>query len=267
MNKVYVITGGGSGMGFEIARLFGEKGTVIICGRTQSKIAGAVEKLKAENIDAHGVACDISNLDSVKAFAETASKLGDIQVVVNAAGVSPTMADAKTIYSINMVGTYNIMEAFYPIMGKGKTLINIASMAGHAQVLSEEVLAVYDKAGQDGFVEAACGVYNEPYGAYNLSKRFVIEYTRRNCVKYAKVGARIVSISPGTFMTPMLGSEMEADFVKDIVANTPVGRLGDPKEIAYLAEFLSSEKAGFICGTDVLIDGGYQDFFSVKQCE
>lgn len=263
MKEIYAVTGGGSGMGFEIAKVLGQKSIVLIGGRTQSKIDKSVAELKEHGIEAYGMPCDVSDMTSVQAFADKAALLGTLKAVVNAAGVSPTMADAKTIYTINMLGTYNTMEAFFSQMGKGTVMVNIASMAGHAQIMNDDVLAVYNKAGQADFVSSAMSVYDDSHNAYNLSKRFVIEYTRSNCVKYAKVGARIVSISPGTFMTPMLSKEMETGLVKTIAQVTPVGRLGQPEEIASLTEYLISDKAGFITGTDVLIDGGYTPFKNV----
>ena len=254
MKQVFVVTGAGSGMGYEIAKMFGKQGTVVLCGRTLSKIESAVEKLKALGIDAHGISCDVTSKDSVAALAKFASDLGEVRVVVNNAGVSPEQGGSgKAVYQINLGGVVNVTDAFYPLMGEGSILINIASMAGYMMPLDpalEELFAMEDI---DAMIDKALSAYDEMQ-AYVISKVFVIDYTKKLCLKFAQKKARVVSVSPGTFDTPLL--ESSGPVAQQMVQATPVGRVGDPVEIAYLVEFLASDKAGFITGTDILIDGG-----------
>ena len=256
IKNVTVITGAGSGMGLEMAKIFGRQGPVVVCGRTLSKIEKAVEELKCMGVEAHGASCDVSDKASVDALAKMASSLGNIRVVVNSAGVSPSSADSKTIYRINLLGTIHVAESFFPLMAEGSVLVNISSMAGHMMPMNQAYSELFAIENTDELIETALKSFPENH-AYSISKRFVIEYTKDLGAKFSKKKVRVVSISPGTFDTPMLDTVRERDTTKQMIQMTPAGRTGDPVEIAHLAEFLVSDKATYITGTDVLIDGGY----------
>ncbi len=267
MKKVQVITGGGSGMGLEAAKVLGTQGPVLIGGRTEKKLENALQELKASGIEAVAMACDVSNKDSVAAFADKASEMGEIGNVIHSAGVSPAMADAESILRINMVGTVNVVEAFYPPMKQGSVLVNVASMAGYFLQMNEQLKTAFADPSSPELIARTLPLAPDANNAYPLSKRFVIHYTSRNVLRFAQKGARIVSISPGTFETPMIASERQSSTVEGIIKSTPVGRVGDPREIAWLIEFLCSEKAAFITGTDILIDGGFTQLAARDQIQ
>ncbi len=267
MKKVQVITGGGSGMGLEVAKVLGTQGPVLIGGRTEKKLETALQELKAAGVEAVAMACDVSDKDSVAAFAKKANEMGEIANVIHCAGVSPSMGDAESILRINMVGTVHVVEAFYPLMGQGSVLINIASMAGYFVPMNEHLKKAFADPSDPSLVAGTLPLAADANSAYPISKRFVINYTTRNVVRFAQKGARIVSVSPGTFETPMIASERQSPDVDNIIKATPAGRAGDPKEIAWLIEFLCSEKAAFITGTDVLIDGGFTQLAARDQIQ
>ena len=113
MKEICVITGGGSGMGLAAAKELGDEYQILITGRTIEKLQAAVEDLKMKGIEAEGFPCDVSDRRAVERLAEYASNMGNIKVVIHAAGLSPNMGSAETIMRINAVGTVNVNEVFY----------------------------------------------------------------------------------------------------------------------------------------------------------
>jgi NAD(P)-dependent dehydrogenase (short-subunit alcohol dehydrogenase family) len=169
------------------------------------------------------------------------------------------MADARTLFAVNFGGTANVIDAFYPLLVPGSVAVCVASMSGYRRDLADcsEVLtapnAPYDL---DALVHAA---RNQVRAAYALSKRGVMTLVEQRAARWAKKGARIVSISPGVVDTPMGQRETGVSgggSAPLALKNTPLGRYAAADEIAALAEFLCQPAAGFITGCDVLIDGG-----------
>ena len=129
--RVYVITGGGSGMGLASAKIIGQDHHIIIAGRTVKKLDGAVAELRAAGIEAEAMACDIADDAPVRKLAAYASSVGKVASVIHAAGMSPHMGDAKTIMEVNALGTININEAFFDVMDEGSCVVDVSSMSGH----------------------------------------------------------------------------------------------------------------------------------------
>lgn len=262
MSNVCVVTGGGSGMGLETAKIIGKDCKIILVGRTVSKLEDAIAELKALGIEAEAFPCDAGDRDSVKRLVSYAVSQGTIKTVVHSAGVSPNMADGEKIFAINAGGTININEEFAEVMGEGSCILNVSSMS--AYMLPEEnvpkqiyMLSLTD---MNAFLGAAnqmiASVPEESKTgmAYTISKNFVVWYTSRMAVKYGRKGIRIVSISPGTFNTPMgvVEGEVAASFAK----RGALGRLGEPEEIAKMMAFMVSDACSYMTGVDVLYDGG-----------
>lgn len=255
--NVYVVTGAGSGMGLAIAKAFKGQGAILLCGRTQSKLDALVVELEKEGAEAYGMVCDVSNRSSVEAFAKRADELGNIRVVVNAAGISPDAGDAAMVYGINMAGTANVMAAFYPYLHQGSVHVNIASVAGYMIPLNDGLKALFAKSYDEDFVAAAVEMLPNAGAAYTVGKRFAITACKEQCAKYAEKGARVLSVSPGVTETPFLGEVQEGSGAYTALQNTPLKRMAKPEEIADLVAYLCSDKAAYITGTDVIIDGGY----------
>jgi NAD(P)-dependent dehydrogenase (short-subunit alcohol dehydrogenase family) len=258
MKKVVVVTGAGSGIGLAIASVF-KNDAVLICGRTQSKIDEAVAFLKKEGVDVHSMACDVSNREDVEALAKKAQSLGSIRCLVNNAAVYA--ASAETIYKINMVGTVLPSELFLPLMAKDGIIINISSTGGHMYPMNDGIKNLVDNFDSPDLVDMTMKFSPQVEVAYLLSKRFVIEYTKSCCARYAKQGVRVLSISPGTFETAMLNQARETTDVSAILQITPAGRIADPIEIGHLVEFLAGDKVPYLIGTDIIIDGGVMSVF------
>lgn len=261
MADVCVITGGGSGMGLDVAKLMGDK-KVVITGRTVAKLEGAVEQIKAAGVDISAYACDASDPASIDALVEYACSLGTVKTVIHAAGVSPHMGSGASIWKINACGTVNIDEKFAAVMDEGGVILNVASMAGHMLPPDQTPYPLYEAStyGTDaleaGFAQVLAQLPENMQSAtaYTMSKNFVIWYTKREAVKYGPKGIRVVSISPGTFTTPM--GEIEGEEAADFGRSGAMGRLGDPVEIAKMMAFMVSDECSYLDGTDILYDGG-----------
>lgn len=262
MDPICIVTGGGSGMGLEAAKILGKSQKIILVGRTVSKLDHAIAELKALEIDAEAFSCDIGDKESVKKLAAYAGAQGNVKTVIHAAGVSPHMASGEDIFAINAIGTIHIDEAFAEIMGEGSCILNVSSMSAYMLPENSVPKQVYQLSLQDvnAFQSAAnqmlLSVPEEQKAgmAYTISKNFVVWYTSRMAVQYGKKGIRIVSISPGTFKTPM--GEVEGEQAAAFALRGAIGRLGEPEEIAKMMAFMVSDECSYLCGVDVLYDGG-----------
>lgn len=262
MGNVCVITGGGSGMGLETAKILGKEQKIILAGRTVSKLEDAIATLKALGIDAEAFPCDAGDRGSVKELAAYAAKQGTIKTVIHAAGVSPHMASGETIFTINAIGTININEEFAKVMGQNSCILNVSSMSAYMLPENRVPKQVYQLSLKDvsAFQAAANQMLTlvpeeqQTGMAYTISKNFVVWYTSRMAVCHGKKGIRINSISPGTFKTPM--GEVEGEDAASFALRGAMGRLGEPEEIAKMMAFMVSDECSYLCGVDILYDGG-----------
>lgn len=262
MSNVCVVTGGGSGMGLETAKILGKDHKIILAGRTVSKLDSAIAELKALGIDAIAYPCDAGDRASVKNLAAYAAAAGNVKTVIHAAGVSPHMASAETIFTINAVGTINIVEEFTEVMGEGSCILNVSSMSAYMLPENRIPKQIYQLSlsNVNAFQEAANQMIKavpeeQKTGmAYTISKNFVVWYTSRMAMSCGKKGIRIVSISPGTFKTPM--GEVEGEEAAAFALRGALGRLGEPDEIAKMMAFMVRDECSYLCGVDILYDGG-----------
>lgn len=262
MKNICVITGGGSGMGLEAAKLVGKNMKVILTGRTVAKLENAIQELKALGIEAEAYPGDASDRTSVDKLAAYAAAQGNVKVLIHAAGVSPHMTSAENIFTINALGTVNVDEAFAPVMGAGSVILNVSSMSAYMMPAGQAPKQIYQLALQntDAFLAGAKQMLEmvpeaQRTGmAYVTSKNFVIWYTAKEAIKYGAKGIRVVSISPGTFSTPM--GDVEGEEAAGFAKRGALGRVGDPVEIAKMMAFIVSDEASYLTGTDILYDGG-----------
>lgn len=262
MKDICVVTGGGSGMGLETAKILGKEQKIILVGRTVSKLDNAIAELKALGIEAEAFPCDAGDRESVKKLAAYAAEQGNVKTVVHAAGVSPHMASGEKIFTINAIGTINIDEEFAEVMKEGSCILNVSSMSAYMLPADRIPKQLYKMSLSDvsafqaaiGQVIASVPEEQQPGTAYTISKNFVIWYTSRAAVRYGKKGIRVVSISPGTFKTPM--GEVEGEEAAAFALRGALGRLGEPEEIAKMMAFMVSDACSYMTGIDILYDGG-----------
>lgn len=260
--SVCVITGGGSGMGLATAREMGKNHYIIISGRTVTKLEGAIRELKDLGIEAEAFPCDVSDRDSVVALAKRAVEVGTIHSVIHAAGLSPNMGTAETLMAVNAIGTMNVNEVFFEYMEEGSCLIDVSSMSAYLlpKIIMPQKLYKLSRSNKDLFLKkmmARINIFPKKLRssiAYGISKNFVIWYAKTDAVKFGRKGVRVLSVSPGSFETPM--GEAEKDGVEGYLEYSAIKRAGKVEEIAPLFQMCTDRRMGYLTGVDILCDGG-----------
>jgi NAD(P)-dependent dehydrogenase (short-subunit alcohol dehydrogenase family) len=171
------------------------------------------------------------------------------------------MGNASAMFSVDLIGSVHVVNAFEGIMAPGGSAVLVASMAGRAMPAGDATMhAMLDDPLAEGAIEAFIGspqVGGDSGLAYAWSKRGVVRLASRLAAPWGRRGLRINSVSPGSIDTPMGQLELAAQpMMSGMLEQTPAGRLGRPDEIAAVIDFLLSDDASYVTGTDVLIDGG-----------
>lgn len=240
-NKVAVITGGNSGIGFATAKEFIAQGAkVVITGRNQSLIDEAVKQLGANAI---GVLSNASSVKDTEALVSKVSGLyGKVDVLfVNAGVFYPTPVGQISEegfdeqMGVNLKGAIFTIEKFLPILSEGASVINLSS------------------------VNAYTGMPNT--AVYAASKAALNAYTRTAATELAPKNIRVNSVNPGPIATGIFGKsglseEMIQGFATALQNRIPLKRFGQPEDVAKLVTFLASDDASFITGAEYNIDGG-----------
>ena len=261
--QVVVITGGAGGMGQATAKLLGRSHHCILSDVRENLLDRAKQELERNGIHCDTVVSDITSKSSVEELMAYAEQVGPIASLIHTAGVSPQMGDAAFIIKVNALGTIRVNEAFFDIAQEGASLINVASMAAHMMPSFLVSPRRYAPAFSDPeklirrltrftkwFPKKA-----RPGLAYGISKNFVVWYSKTQARKFGQKGVRILSVSPGTFETPM-GELEKKSGAYAITQYSALSRVGKVDEIAQLLAFCASSKAGYLTGTDILCDGG-----------
>lgn len=258
MDNIYVITGGSGGIGLESAKQF-KDGTVIIADINEEALAKGKAELEALGIKAETAICDVTNQEQVNEVAKKAASMGKIKGVVHTAGISPSAKNCVLIMKIDLVGTENIIEGFYPVLEEGSSLTMIASMMGHIVPPNPAYDDLMTNCKDDGFMDKILPFLNDdPSNAYNFSKRGVILLSKKWLVKFGEKKIRINTVSPGVIETQM-ALDAARDYpeqLKYMESLTALKRNGKPDDIAKAVKFLASDEASFVTGTDLLVDGG-----------
>ena len=241
--KVALITGGSSGLGRVGAELFAREGAMVVIADVVDG-DDAVDAIDAAGGDATFVRCDVSDEESVEAaVAHAVETFGGLHVLYNNAGVMLSEDDGLTNTSvdtyqrtmdINVKGVLLGCRYAIPAMlaSGGGSIVNVASFVAHMGAATPQV-------------------------AYTASKGAVLAMTREIAVIYARQGIRANSLCPGPIMTPMLAKFLSDDAKRNRrLVHIPMGRFGDPTEIANGALFLASDESSWMTGQSLIIDGG-----------
>ena len=260
--KVMILTGAGQ-IGMAIASRMGY-GMKLVIGDKKPENAKAIAKImKDAGFDAVPVEMDLSSRPSIQNLIAKAQTYGDITMLVNAAGVSPSQAPIEAILKVDLYGTAVLLEEVGKVIAPGGVGVTISSQSGHRmkQLTPEEDEQLACTPTEKLLALPLLQPENirDTLHAYQLAKRCNEKRVMAESVKWGQRGARINSISPGIIVTPLAIDEFNGprgDFYKNMFAKCPAGRPGTADEVANVAELLLSEKGDFITGSDFLIDGG-----------
>ena len=262
MKDVMILTGAGQ-IGMAIARRMGYGMKIVIGDKRLENAKAVADTMNKAGFDAVPVEMDLSGRKSILELINTAQQYGEIAMLVNAAGVSPSQASIETILKVDLYGTAVLLEEVGKVIKPNGVGVTISSQSGHrlpaltpdedrqlACTSTEELL-------QLDFLQPSN--IRDTLHAYQLAKRCNVKRVMAEAVKWGKRGARINSISPGIIVTPLALDEFNGprgDFYKDMFARCPAGRPGTADEVANVAELLMTSRGAFITGADFLVDGG-----------
>jgi len=239
--KVAIITGGTRGIGFATTKKFLQEGaSVALLGHGETTVSKALNTLVEENpdYDVIGLCPDLSNPKMVKeAFQEIKKKFGHIDILINNAGIyiEKTLAecdekDFGDVMSTNFESIFNTSNAILEYMTDGGVIINTSSSA-----------AIYGK---------------ENSAIYSASKSAINGFTKSLSRELSKNNIRVNAIAPGLIHTDIIDT-LSQDTIEEILKKAPMGRFGEPEEVANVIAFLASDKASYINGSIITVDGGY----------
>lgn len=258
MKSVFIVTGAAGGMGKDVCERFKNYGTLIICDNDKTQLSKLKEDLNSPN-DVIPCFCDVSKKEDIDALKKLTEDSGNLCGVFHFAGVSEANGNPEAIMKINLVGSVLLTEALYPLANEKTVLIHTSSMTGYMAPVIKEADELMENPLDPNFITNIMPFLNNDCNlAYYLSKRGVRRYCEKVVSMWGQKKARIISISPGVILTPMVEESMKshADTINQMVAITPSQRMGNTTDITDLVEFLYSDKAKFITGTDIRIDGG-----------
>jgi len=257
MKDIYVLTGATGGMGSDYAHNFKHDGILIISDLNQEKLETLKKELDKKDINSEICVCDVSDKNSVNNLVEFTKSLGKFKTLIHMAGLPESNPNTDLIYQVNLIGTKYLMDSFYEICDNSILLL-IASMTGHLVPDSK----LYNKTLLDPLNEKflkKMKFFTQGKGtnAYAFAKKGMIMLVKKEVGKFAEKNTRIITISPGAVETPMSSTDAsDTSVIETFVKNTPIPRMAKPIEITKLLQYLCTEEASFINGTDILIDGG-----------
>lgn len=259
---VLLLIGGGQ-IGLAIARRMGAGKKIVIGDKKPEHAQAAAGLLNQAGFDAQAVEMDLASRASIQAIIRRAMDLGDIGLLVNAAGVSPSQAPIETILQVDLYGTAVLLEEVGKVIRPGGAGVTISSQSGHRMpALPPEVDEQLATTPAEELLQLEVlrpEHIRDTLHAYQMAKRCNEKRVMAEAVKWGQRGARLNSISPGIIVTPLALDEFNGPrgaFYKNMFAKCPAGRPGTADEVANVAQLLLSEQGAFITGSDVLIDGG-----------
>ena len=259
---VMILVGAGQ-IGMAIARRVGY-GKKIVIGDKKIENANDIAKIMNDaRYDVYAMEMDLSSRESILNIIAKAKEYGDITMLVNAAGVSPSQATIETILKVDLYGIAVLLEEVGKVIAKGRVGVTISSQSGRRmpQLTQEEDFLLATTPTEDLLNLEILNEKNikDTLHAYQMAKRCNEKRVMAEAVKLGERGARINDIAPGIIVTPLAIDEfngLQGDFYKNMFAKCPASRPGTADEVANVAELLMSDKGAFITGSTFLIDGG-----------
>ena len=262
MKKVMILAGAGQ-IGMAIARRMGTGMKIIIGDKKLQNAEMIADIMNKAGFDVAPIEMDLSSRDSIKNIIAKAQGFGEITMLVNAAGVSPSQAPIEAILKVDLYGTAVLLEEVGKVIARGGVGVTISSQSGWRmpQLTTEQDARLAMTPTEELLKLEILQPKNikDTLHAYQMAKRCNEKRVMAEAVKWGERGARINDIAPGIIVTPLAIDEFNGprgDFYKNMFAKCPAGRPGTADEVANVAELLMSEKGAFITGSTFLIDGG-----------
>jgi NAD(P)-dependent dehydrogenase (short-subunit alcohol dehydrogenase family) len=239
-NKVAIVTGGASGIGEATARAFCAEGAKVVVADIDLQRGRVIERaLTDAGFEARFVQADVTDENQVAELMGAAlSAYGSLDILFNNAGIGlpglgheTTLADWRKVIAVNLDGVFMMAKhAVIHMKGNGGgSIINTSSVMGHVATVGQ--------------------------ASYNASKHAVVGLTKSLALEYAAHNIRVNAVCPGYIRTPLIEDDIEAN--PGLQFLHPLGRLGEPQEVASVVAFLASDQASFITGSSLIVDGGY----------
>jgi NAD(P)-dependent dehydrogenase (short-subunit alcohol dehydrogenase family) len=237
-----IVTGAGSGIGRAIALLLAANGASVVVNDLNGEHAEAVvDEIRAAGGTAVASVGDVTDAAWIESSIEAANALAPLRIAVNNAGIGGAIAPIgeypvdnwDAVLEVNLSSIFHGMRAQLPaiVANGGGSIVNIASILGSV-----------------GFANSA---------AYVSAKHGLVGLTKNAGLEYAAQGVRVNSVGPAFIKTPLIDANLDEAAQQAIAGMHPIGRLGEPEEVAALVVFLASDAASFITGSYHLVDGGY----------
>lgn len=238
-NKVVIITGGTRGIGYETVRLFCKNNAkVILFGSKKESVDMAIQKLKEENIIVDGFYPNLKNYEEIKNVVdEIYNKYGQIDILINNAGIcankvidETSIAEFDNIISLNVNSMFYVTKAVIPYMKEARygVILNTSSMVS---------------------------IYGQPSGVgYPTSKFAVNGFTKSLSRELGPFNIRVNAVAPGIINTDMVAN-LPKEIIEPLIKTIPLGKIGDPKDVANAFLYLASDMASYVTGNILSVDG------------
>jgi NAD(P)-dependent dehydrogenase (short-subunit alcohol dehydrogenase family) len=262
MKKVMILAGAGQ-IGMAIARRMGTGMKIVIGDKKLQNAEMIADIMNKAGFDVAPIEMDLSSRESIKNIIAKAQEFGEITMLINAAGVSPSQAPIEAILKVDLYGTAVLLEEVGKVIARGGVGVTISSQSGWRmpQLTTEQDAQLATTPTEELLKLEILQPKNikDTLHAYQLAKRCNEKRVMAEASNWGKRGARINDIAPGIIVTPLAIDEFNGprgDFYKNMFAKCPAGRPGTADEVANVAELLMSDKGAFITGSTFLIDGG-----------